>query len=81
MFNSAPTLKEKNNRKMKLFTASLATFAAMSLAAEVSVELEHVNYVQAVKDFDFCENVIVQSDYEDYINEAANILIALEAFR
>ena len=35
----------------------------------------------AVKNFDFCENVIVQSDYEDYINEAANILIALEAFR
>ena len=23
----------------------------------------------------------MQSDYEDYINEAANILIALEAFR
>ena len=66
---------------MKLFTASLATMAAVATAAEVSVEHPTPDYNQAVNDFDFCDNVIVQSDYEDYINEAANILIALEAFR
>lgn len=70
---------------MKLFTASLATFAAMTYAAEAGVEGHPApppsQYNQAVHNFDFCENVIVQSDYEDYINEAANILIALEAFR
>ena len=71
---------------MKNIPAFVATtFTAMSYAAEVNAEAEHsaynVNYDQAVHDFDFCENVIVQSDYEDYINEAANILIALEAFR
>lgn len=69
---------------MKLFTASLATFAAIVSAAELELERgdpvpQDFNY--AVHNFDFCENVIVQSDYEDYINEAANILIALEAFR
>jgi len=66
---------------MKLFTASLATFAVMTYAAEVSVQHPPADFNQAVHDFDFCDNVIVQSDYEDYINEAANILIALEAFR
>ena len=63
---------------MKL-TFALATFAAMSQAAEA--EHPPADFNQAVHEFDFCENVIVQSDYEDYINEAANILIALEAFR
>ena len=76
---------------MKLYTALLsATFAVVSKAAEVSTEvsieaeshpLPVPDFDTAVKEFDFCENVIVQSDYEDYINEAANILIALEAFR
>ena len=66
---------------MKSFAASLAGIAAITSAAEVSVEHPPADYNQAVHDFDFCENVIVQSDYEDYINEAANILIALEAFR
>ena len=66
---------------MKLFTTSLAVIAATASAAEVAVEHPTANYAQAVNDFDFCDNVIVQSDYEDYINEAANILIALEAFR
>jgi len=66
---------------MKSFATSLASIAAISFAAEVSVEHPPADFNQAVHDFDFCENIIVQSDYEDYINEAANILIALEAFR
>ena len=67
---------------MKLPTFTIATFAAMSLAAATELESHPpADFGQAVHDFDFCENVIVQSDYEDYINEAANILIALEAFR
>ena len=70
---------------MKLFTAFLATFAAMASSAELELESHPApapqDYNYAVHNFDFCENVIVQSDYEDYINEAANILIALEAFR
>ena len=66
---------------MKIFAASIATFAAMAQAAEVEGHPAPVDYNAAVHNFDFCENVIVQSDYEDYINEAANILIALEAFR
>ena len=66
---------------MKAFATSLASMAAISMAAEVSVEHPPADFNQAVHDFDFCDTIIVQSDYEDYINEAANILIALEAFR
>ena len=74
---------------MNLFKAFIsAALFAVTNAAEVSVEAEAESHPlpvpdfnTAVKNFDFCENVIVQSDYEDYINEAANILIALEAFR
>lgn len=74
---------------MNLFKAILSTtLLVVSNAAEVSAEVEAESHPlpvpdfnTAVKNFDFCENVIVQSDYEDYINEAANILIALEAFR
>lgn len=66
---------------MKTFATSLASIAAISMAAEVSVEHPPADFNQAVHDFDFCDTIIVQSDYEDYINEAANILIALEAFR
>ena len=66
---------------MKSFAATLASIAVVSKAAEAEVERYTADFDQAVHDFDFCDNVIVQSDYEDYINEAANILIALEAFR